>query len=293
MCPGRGGLPGTSAALAPVTARAGGRQPFAPGYKSFTCDLRSSPRPGEGRRAGNGGWWWGHPSVRVLGSNPPPPLSLRPTVPLPLWPLYLLVGPRAGLGRRPSAARREEEEGWGEAMPELCQMWERREGETLSLPLPAAAGTPSRRSPPDTHRPARNRDGAAATERASLGVSIPTATPCLPPPPPPPPVSGVGGERVPMAFPPRSRLPPPPALFSATAGGRRSRAKGQHAVGARAAEAGRKARERGRQGGRQPEPPVMLVELFFQAACVSLVLPGGQGRVYPARKKPASFAVER
>ncbi|NXT89529.1 VWCE protein, partial [Anhinga rufa] len=40
-------------------------------------------------------------------------------------------------------------------------------------------------------------------------------------------------------------------------------------------------------------PPVMLVELFFQAACVSLFFPGGQGRVYPGRKKPASFAVER
>ncbi|NXX18298.1 VWCE protein, partial [Podargus strigoides] len=40
-------------------------------------------------------------------------------------------------------------------------------------------------------------------------------------------------------------------------------------------------------------PPVMLVELFLQAACVSLFLPGGQGRVYPGRKKPASFAVER
>ncbi|NXD30440.1 VWCE protein, partial [Spelaeornis formosus] len=40
-------------------------------------------------------------------------------------------------------------------------------------------------------------------------------------------------------------------------------------------------------------PPVMLVELLFQAACVSLFLSSGQGRVYPARKKPASFAVER
>ncbi|XP_039559432.1 von Willebrand factor C and EGF domain-containing protein isoform X2 [Passer montanus] len=37
----------------------------------------------------------------------------------------------------------------------------------------------------------------------------------------------------------------------------------------------------------------MLVELLFQAACVSLFLSSGQGRVYPARKKPASFAVER
>ncbi|XP_075281978.1 von Willebrand factor C and EGF domain-containing protein isoform X3 [Opisthocomus hoazin] len=37
----------------------------------------------------------------------------------------------------------------------------------------------------------------------------------------------------------------------------------------------------------------MLVELLFQAACVSLFLPGGQARVYPGRKKPASFAVER
>ncbi|XP_040465538.1 von Willebrand factor C and EGF domain-containing protein isoform X2 [Falco naumanni] len=37
----------------------------------------------------------------------------------------------------------------------------------------------------------------------------------------------------------------------------------------------------------------MLVELFFQAACVSLFFPGSQGRVYPGRKKPASFAVER
>ncbi|NXQ85158.1 VWCE protein, partial [Nyctibius grandis] len=38
--------------------------------------------------------------------------------------------------------------------------------------------------------------------------------------------------------------------------------------------------------------PVMWLELLFQAACVSLFLPGGQARVYPARKKPASFAVE-
>ncbi|XP_071894699.1 von Willebrand factor C and EGF domain-containing protein isoform X2 [Anas platyrhynchos] len=37
----------------------------------------------------------------------------------------------------------------------------------------------------------------------------------------------------------------------------------------------------------------MLLELLVQAACVSLFLPGGQGRVYPGRKKPASFAVER
>ncbi|KAF4797537.1 von Willebrand factor C and EGF domain-containing protein [Turdus rufiventris] len=37
----------------------------------------------------------------------------------------------------------------------------------------------------------------------------------------------------------------------------------------------------------------MLVELLFQAASVSLFLSSGQGRVYPARKKPASFAVER
>ncbi|XP_014734199.1 PREDICTED: von Willebrand factor C and EGF domain-containing protein [Sturnus vulgaris] len=37
----------------------------------------------------------------------------------------------------------------------------------------------------------------------------------------------------------------------------------------------------------------MLVELLFQAACVSLFLSSGQGRVYPARKKPGSFAVER
>ncbi|XP_068800315.1 von Willebrand factor C and EGF domain-containing protein isoform X4 [Struthio camelus] len=108
----------------------------------------------------------------------------------------------------------------------------------------------------------------------------------------------VGSRRLPPAALPGplrcSRLPPPPALFPAPAGRRRSRAKGQHAVGARAAKAG------GRQAGRQAlgacrglEPPVMLVELLFQAACVSLFLPGGQGRVYPGRKKPASFAVER
>ncbi|XP_031469796.1 LOW QUALITY PROTEIN: von Willebrand factor C and EGF domain-containing protein [Phasianus colchicus] len=37
----------------------------------------------------------------------------------------------------------------------------------------------------------------------------------------------------------------------------------------------------------------MLVVLLVRAACVSLLLPGGQGRVYSERKKPASFAVER
>ncbi|NXN99723.1 VWCE protein, partial [Rhinopomastus cyanomelas] len=40
-------------------------------------------------------------------------------------------------------------------------------------------------------------------------------------------------------------------------------------------------------------PPVMLVELLLQAAWVSLLLPAGQSRGYQARKKPASFAVER
>ncbi|XP_051632913.1 von Willebrand factor C and EGF domain-containing protein isoform X1 [Manacus candei] len=37
----------------------------------------------------------------------------------------------------------------------------------------------------------------------------------------------------------------------------------------------------------------MLVELLFQAACVSLLLSSGQARGYPGRKKPGSFAVER
>ncbi|XP_062432559.1 von Willebrand factor C and EGF domain-containing protein isoform X2 [Rhea pennata] len=37
----------------------------------------------------------------------------------------------------------------------------------------------------------------------------------------------------------------------------------------------------------------MLVKLLFQAACASLFLQSGQGRVYPGRKKPANFAVER
>ncbi|NXP20742.1 VWCE protein, partial [Scytalopus superciliaris] len=40
-------------------------------------------------------------------------------------------------------------------------------------------------------------------------------------------------------------------------------------------------------------PPVMLVELLFQAACVSLLLSSGHARGYPGRKKPGSFAVER
>ncbi|XP_053924793.1 von Willebrand factor C and EGF domain-containing protein isoform X2 [Cuculus canorus] len=66
---------------------------------------------------------------------------------------------------------------------------------------------------------------------------------------------------------------------------------------------GRRPVPRGRREGRQEgrrweasrwlEPPVMLVELLFQAACVSLFFPSCQGRVYPGRKKPASFAVER
>uniref|UniRef100_A0A8V0ZC22 von Willebrand factor C and EGF domains n=1 Tax=Gallus gallus TaxID=9031 RepID=A0A8V0ZC22_CHICK len=37
----------------------------------------------------------------------------------------------------------------------------------------------------------------------------------------------------------------------------------------------------------------MLVALLVRAACASLLLPGGQARVYSGRKKPASFAVER
>ncbi|NXG10680.1 VWCE protein, partial [Sakesphorus luctuosus] len=41
-------------------------------------------------------------------------------------------------------------------------------------------------------------------------------------------------------------------------------------------------------------PPVMLVGLLLQAACVSLLLSSGQARGYPGgRKKPGSFAVER
>ncbi|NXF12897.1 VWCE protein, partial [Smithornis capensis] len=38
---------------------------------------------------------------------------------------------------------------------------------------------------------------------------------------------------------------------------------------------------------------VMLVELLFQAACVSLLLGGGQARGYPGRKKPGSFVERR
>lgn len=119
------------------------------------------------------------------------------------------------------------------------------------------------------------------------------------------PTRGVGGEPGP---PRRSPLSPPstPRIVPGPAGGRRSRAKGQHAVGARAVPRraapcravppGKAGRQEGRQEGSAAsvlEPPVMLLELLVQAACVSLFLPGGQGRVYPGRKKPASFAVER
>ncbi|NXG13882.1 VWCE protein, partial [Grallaria varia] len=40
-------------------------------------------------------------------------------------------------------------------------------------------------------------------------------------------------------------------------------------------------------------PPVMLRELLFQAACVSLLLSGGHSRANPGRKNPGSFAVGR
>ncbi|NXC36506.1 VWCE protein, partial [Campylorhamphus procurvoides] len=40
-------------------------------------------------------------------------------------------------------------------------------------------------------------------------------------------------------------------------------------------------------------PPVMLGELLFQAAWVSLLLSSGHARGYPGRKKPGSFALER
>nr|XP_047908999.1 von Willebrand factor C and EGF domain-containing protein isoform X3 [Anser cygnoides] len=174
-------------------------------------------------------------------------------------------------------------------------MWERREGGTLAArslptPPPPPAPAPRRRwgGPAGDPVPGDTTVSPGRGARPGLGepgrrrVSIPTRVP----------PRGVGGEPGP---PRRSPLSPPstPRIVPGPAGGRRSRAKGQHAVGARAAEEGR---QEGRQEGSAasvPEPPVMLLELLVQAACVSLFLPGGQGRVYPGRKKPASFAVER
>nr|XP_041572414.1 von Willebrand factor C and EGF domain-containing protein isoform X1 [Taeniopygia guttata] len=144
-------------------------------------------------------------------------------------------------------------------------MWERREGGTPFPLLPKPRGDPAPR------RAARvgmaGMPPPVPAERDNLGVN-------------PGPRCGFGGVGRCRWRPPRSRPPPIPHC-SRLGGRRRSRAKGQ--------------REGRREGGRRDvlEPPVMLVELLFQAACVSLFLSSGQGRVYPTRKKPASFAVER
>lgn len=231
-------------------------------------------------------------------STPRPSLRPSPPAPLHFGPFICCVLLFGGSPRRAGKAaqcRQEEEEGWGEARPELCQMWERREGGTLAArslptPPPPPAPAPRRRwgGPAGDPVPGDTTVSPGRGARPGLGepgrrrVSIPTRVP----------PRGVGGEPGP---PRRSPLSPPstPRIVPGPAGGRRSRAKGQHAVGARAAEEGR---QEGRQEGSAasvPEPPVMLLELLVQAACVSLFLPGGQGRVYPGRKKPASFAVER
>lgn len=67
-----------------------------------------------------------------------------------------------------------------------------------------------------------------------------------------------------------------------------------HAVGA--CEVGGRGRKEGALKGASLvdwETPVMFAELLFQAACVSVFLPGAQGRAYTGRKKLANFAVER
>ncbi|XP_074399692.1 von Willebrand factor C and EGF domain-containing protein isoform X5 [Zonotrichia albicollis] len=191
---------------------------------------------------------------------------MHPTMPAPLGPFLRRVGPRAGLGRRPSASRRRSRRRRGGERP--CRIFARcgkgEKGGRLSRCFPILGGPRS---------PARSQgsNGRDATTRPS-GTGQPWGDPR-----PPCGFGGVGGCRW---RPPRSRPPPIPHC-SRLGGRRRSRAKGQ--------------REGRREGGRRDvlEPPVMLVELLFQAACVSLFLSSGQGRVYPARKKPASFAVER
>lgn len=77
-------------------------------------------------------------------STPRPSPRPSPPAPLHFGPFICCVLLFGGSPRRAGKAaqcRQEEEEGWGEARPELCQMWERREGGTLAArslpPLPA------------------------------------------------------------------------------------------------------------------------------------------------------------
>lgn len=226
-------------------------------------DLRFIPCPGmraRGRGESGGQWSRGVPQH-------PSPSWMHPTIPAPLGPFLRRVGPRTGLGRRPSASRRRRRRRRGGERP--CRSFARcgkgEKGGRLSRCFPNLGGTPfpgpqpGQEWPGCHHSPQWNGTTLGRPQKPRSGFG------------------GVGGCRW---RPPRSRPPPIPHC-SRLGGRRRSRAKGQ--------------REGRREGGRRDvlEPPVMLVELLFQAACVSLFLSSGQGRVYPARKKPASFAVER
>lgn len=105
-------------------------------------------------------------------STPRPSLRPSPPAPLHFGPFICCVLLFGGSPRRAGKAaqcRQEEEEGWGEARPELCQMWERREGGTLAarslpplLPLRAAGlGDPIPGGTRRCHRAGGERGGSA------------------------------------------------------------------------------------------------------------------------------------
>lgn len=165
---------------------------------------------------------WGHRAGGNLGITrvgcPTASLSLLDASHHPgsTWPLSPPRGSpcRAGKAAQRLQEKEQEEEGWGEAMPDLCQMWERREGGTPFPLLPKPGGDPVPR-----HAARAGMAGMpplAPVERDNPGVT-------------PGPRLGLGGGGwVPLATPPalaplQSRIVP----GSAGGGGAGPRASGK------------------------------------------------------------------
>lgn len=195
--------------------------------------------------------------------RPSPLAAPFPTGPAPLWPLYLLRAPLwwvpaqgwegspvppgggGGVGR-----------GQAGALPDVGK--ERRGDARRSLASPPAPSPCSRPRGPHPGvdarvSPSRGR-ARGLGEAGRRWVSIPTR--------------GVGGEPGP---PRRSPLSPPstPRIVPGPAGGRRSRAKGQHAVGARAVPRRAAPCRRGRQAGRKAGRKAALRACWSRLSCCS------------------------
>lgn len=113
--------------------------PFAPRDQSFTC-LRPSLHSLSWDEGTEPGGIWESPERGV--PQHPSPSWMHPTIPALLGPFLRRVGPRAGLGRRPSASRRRRRRGGERPCRSFARCGKGEKGGRLSHCFPKLRGIP-------------------------------------------------------------------------------------------------------------------------------------------------------